>query len=795
MVDGQERLNPSAASPDTPIVVHGGRSTEGRGWSGTIRLVALALLLSFAIVVGVIQAHLVDKAGHHHERAEATLSALDHLRTIDGIEWRVAAGEALPDAVTVIEGQAIELTNLLSIDNSATATRALDDVNLYVDAVLSMLAAYEAGEVDTAEAIDETFVDPRFDAALESLGEIADDRTNAAAGIERVARLLIWTSAVVAAILLGAVLLTAAATIERRHERERRRETDRRLRLLVDGSADIIMVVSDDESVSALTASNGGLLKEFDAGQITSMDRLLPAAGLERWRETDRTLRETGCRQTIELTVTLASGAVAWFDAEGSVLDEELGENVWIWRDISSRKALELQLMHQAFHDPLTGLANRSRLRDRVDHAISVAARSNRPVTLLFCDLDDFKSVNDALGHGVGDRMLQTIATRIAGCVREPDTVARLGGDEFAVLLEGSGAAHGQTLAERIIDVIGYEVLLEGRLLHPSVSIGIASAAPGTTSEELLRNADIAMYQAKRAGGGCSVVFRDQMHRVTTEHLMLRNDLYSALEKGQLTVEYQPTVALGDGSVIGVEALLRWRHPDLGNISPATFVPIAEGSGAILPVGRWVIDQACAAAVRLQQGRATTFLVSVNLSPRQLHDPSLVNTVALALARHGVTPDQLVFEVTEGCLLDDPLAVERLHELRGLGVQVAVDDFGTGYTSINYLQRLPVQILKIDRSFVSGSALPGQDRIALLNAIVSLSKSLRVRTVAEGIEDGAQLEELRALGCDAGQGFLWSRAHPINEVFDVITRIEAQASPRSERVSVDEPFEALVPGP
>ncbi len=773
---------------------HGGRISDNRARSGTVRLAAVALLLAFAIVVGLIQAHLVDRASRDHFLAQASLTALDRLRTIDGIEWRVVAGDDLPDARTEVERLAADLNTHLSLDHSSTAAMAREDTRLYAEAVLDMLAAYEAGDHEIAESIDESFVDPRFESALESLGEVTDDRARSAFDTERLSRLLTWTTAVAAAIVLGAILLTAAGTVERRADVERRRETDRRLRLLVDGSADTIMVVSGDETVSALTASNGGLLEEFGAGEITSMDRLLPAATLAHWRETDRQLRTTGTRQMDELTVARPNGNVSWFDIEGSVLDESLGERVWIWRDISSRKALELQLMYQAFHDPLTGLANRSRLRDRVDHAISVASRSQRPVTLLFCDLDDFKSVNDALGHGVGDRLLQTIATRIAGCVREPDTVARLGGDEFAVLLEGSGAADGGRLAGRIIEVIGHEMLLEDRLVHPSVSIGIATAAPGTTSEELLRNADIAMYQAKRAGGGCSIVFHDRMHQVSDEHLTLRNDLHTALERGQLTVEYQPTVSLDDGRVLGVEALLRWRHPDLGLISPATFVPIAEGSGAILPVGRWVIDQACSAAARLQKGRSETFLVHVNLSPRQLHDPSLVTTVDLALARYGVAPSQLVFEVTEGSLLDDPFAVDRLHDLRELGVQIAIDDFGTGYTSISYLQKLPVQILKIDRSFVSGRALPREERLAFLSAILSLSKSLHVTTVAEGIEDETQLEELQALGCDAGQGFLWCGSHPEHEIGDVVSRIEARGGPRSAPVGLGEPLEALVFG-
>jgi EAL domain-containing protein (putative c-di-GMP-specific phosphodiesterase class I) len=312
--------------------------------------------------------------------------------------------------------------------------------------------------------------------------------------------------------------------------------------------------------------------------------------------------------------------------------------------------------------------------------------------------------------------------------------------------------------------VVGYEISLDSWSISPSMSIGVAAATPGATPDDLVRSADVAMYSAKRAGKRRVHAYEQQMLGASSDALELQNDLKFALERDELALYFQPTIEIESGMVNGVEALLRWRHPVRGSVAPDQFIPLAEAGGTINAIGRWVIEQACSAAAALQQGSDRSIQMSVNLSPRQLHDPTICQVVRDAIAATGIDPALLVFEVTEGELLDDGLAIRRLRDLRALGVRIAIDDFGTGYTSINYLQSLPVDILKIDRAFVSGDALEPDERNAFLSALVSLARSLDLTSVAEGIEAPDQLADLKRLGCDVGQGFYWSPAMPMDEL-------------------------------
>ena len=341
-------------------------------------------------------------------------------------------------------------------------------------------------------------------------------------------------------------------------------------------------------------------------------------------------------------------------------------------------------------------------------------------------------------------------------------------------------------MAERIIAAVSQGVVLDGTTVFPSASVGIAASRPGDTTDDLLRNADTAMFAAKRAGKGRHELFDERMHQAAIDHLQLQAEIRTALDRGDFTVHYQPTVSLRTGMVDGVEALARWDHPTRGPISPAEFIPVAESSGLIVSLGAWVLAEACRTATELPFEHANPDLgnpnlgnkvsMHVNLSPRQLLDPKLEETISETLRETGLSPDVLVLEVTESLLLDQVNAVKRLDALHALGVRIAIDDFGTGYTSISYLQRLPVDILKIDRSFVSGRALADGDRAAFLQAIVGLAKSLKLRTVAEGIEDPVQLSELGRLGCESGQGFLWTPAVPAETLHATIRAINADAA-------------------
>jgi diguanylate cyclase (GGDEF)-like protein len=421
------------------------------------------------------------------------------------------------------------------------------------------------------------------------------------------------------------------------------------------------------------------------------------------------------------------------------------------------------QLEYQALHDTLTGLPNRALLLDRMEHAIARQERDPSGVAVLFVDLDNFKSINDTLGHAAGDDYLKAVAGRLTAALRSSDTVGRLGGDEFVVLVEEPALLGGPELvAQRIMDVFAEPIHVSGVATPVSCSIGIALSR-GDGAESLLQDADVAMYRAKAAGRKRYVMFEPDMADSLTDRINLEWDLGSALENGELALVYQPTFDLRTDATTGVEALLRWHHPDKGLIGPNDFIPIAEESGLIIPIGRWVLDTACAQAAEwTRQGHPVR--MAVNVSAVQLDDETLVDDVRRALAASGLSPHQLTLEITETALMRDALAIKvRLHELKILGVSLAIDDFGTGYSSLAYLQQFPVDAIKIDRSFISGIA-ESRESHALIRTLIQLGKTLQLETLAEGIEDKGQLHELLRQDCDTGQGFLYARPMPADAV-------------------------------
>jgi diguanylate cyclase (GGDEF)-like protein/PAS domain S-box-containing protein len=433
---------------------------------------------------------------------------------------------------------------------------------------------------------------------------------------------------------------------------------------------------------------------------------------------------------------------------------------VWSFRDITERVRLERELAHQAFHDSLTGLANKALFQDRVTHALTRAARLQNQLAVLFLDLDDFKTVNDSLGHTAGDALLVAVAERLRDCLRGTDTAARLGGDEFAVLVEGmTDKADVTGLAKRIIAALKAPFIIAGRDMVVGTSIGIAFDETHTTTGQLLRNADIAMYTAKRGGKGRYEIFEGDMHTAAVDQLELRADLRRALDRRELTLEYQPIVALGTGQITGVEALVRWRHPDRGMLAPNAFIPIAEETGLISELGRQVLIEACVQARRWQQLRPQDppLTMSVNLSPRQLLTDDLFSHIVEALTVSGLDPASLVLEITEGAMIHDTdTVVGRLTALKELGVKLALDDFGTGYSSFSYLQCLPIDVLKIDRTFI-GMIETDNKKSTLAQAIVSLAQTMDLIAVAEGVETSTQAEMLGQMGCDMAQGYHLAR--------------------------------------
>ncbi|MET0275696.1 MAG: EAL domain-containing protein [Acidimicrobiia bacterium] len=432
--------------------------------------------------------------------------------------------------------------------------------------------------------------------------------------------------------------------------------------------------------------------------------------------------------------------------------------------DITERKASGEALAHQAIHDPLTGLPNRLLFVERLGRELTRAAARRERVAVLFLDLDRFKVVNDSLGHSAGDRLLVSVADRLSAAMGPTDVVARFGGDEFVILSQNvSSEETAELMAERLAAVVAKPLALVEGEVFVTASVGIAlSEGTGDTPETLLRNADAAMYHAKELGRNRAELFDPPTHHRAVDNLRTGNALHRALERGELRVHYQPVLDLVSMKLTGFEALIRWQHPERGLIPPNDFVPLAEETGLIVPLGMWALEESCRQAVRWHRASkdGARIAISVNLSPRQLAEPALPNDVARVLSETGLHPDSLWLEITESTLMrDTESALSALGALRALGVHLSVDDFGSGYSSLAYLAQLPVESLKIDRSFVTG--VPSRpDSTAITTAIVRLAKALDLTTVAEGIEEPEQLDTLRAIGCDLGQGYLFSRPRP-----------------------------------
>jgi diguanylate cyclase (GGDEF)-like protein len=450
-----------------------------------------------------------------------------------------------------------------------------------------------------------------------------------------------------------------------------------------------------------------------------------------------------------------------------------------VLRDVSERKAFEQQLRHMAFHDELTGLPNRALFMDRVEHALARANKVGSRIAVLFVDVDNFKVVNDSLGHGAGDHLLKVLSGRLRACLDARVTLARFGGDEFTILVEDlSDVVDAHTVALRVREVLRHPVRVAEREVFATASIGIAvNASADDSPGDLVRNADVAMYRAKANGRAGFVVFDRTLDAVAVGRLEVETELRAALERGELEVHYQPIVQLATGRICEVEALVRWRHPSRGLIPPDRFIPVAEETGLIIPIGMWVLETACreVRAWRMRLGKYEDLRLSVNLSARQFQHPTLVEDVERVLQETGLDPDNLTFEITESIAMRDVgVAGNILADLKGLGVRLAIDDFGTGYSSLSYLHRFPIDVLKIDRSFVS--RLGGGQDVAIVEAVIALARGLNMEVTAEGIETNAQLAQLERLGCHKGQGYYFGRPVLAESLARVLTEWSGEAA-------------------
>jgi len=560
------------------------------------------------------------------------------------------------------------------------------------------------------------------------------------------------------------IIRMAGATTEQKEEADAAvRRSEDRFRSLIQNSSDVTMIIDEEGLYRYLSPAVSELLgyqprqllgtRATDYVHPDDWDLLRRRLGAEFQASSDtavlefRMLRKDGTVRDVEAVI---SNQLQRKSVDGYVI------NV---RDVTERKKFEELLNHRALHDPLTGLANRQLIIDRADRMLVRARRDGQPVAAFFVDLDNFKDANDSLGHEAGDRLLQAVSSRLVGLLRSSDTVGRLGGDEFVVLAEGISLADGpKAIAERIRQVLRPPFFVEGFETIPitvTASVGIA-VGDRQTAQDLLRDADIALFRAKGAGRDQSVVFQEAMHVAASDRLTLRTELDSALVRNEFRLVYQPIVELERLEMQGVEALIRWQHPTKGLLTPDKFISALEDSGDIVDVGRWVLGEACR-QLAVWQSAGHRLTMSVNVSMRQLDSNSFVDDVRATLDVHGLDPSSLIIEITESVLMKDAnVTVTRLNQLKDLGVRLAIDDFGTGYSSLAYLRQFPVDILKIDRIFVSEMS-GSPDAAALIHTLVELGRTLGLVTLAEGIEQTGQIDGLRTERCDHGQGYLFSR--------------------------------------
>jgi diguanylate cyclase (GGDEF)-like protein/PAS domain S-box-containing protein len=763
----------------------------------------LAFLAAFAIWIA-IATHAAGDA----VRASALMSG-----AYEQARYAVAGEESLerkyrlePDR-EVRTRHAASAASLVSALESVRAVGTTDDARLvsevlrlhgaYLLAAGRLFAAVDAGEWELVLEIDTIEADPSFERIETLITDAADNHRDRAiaelASLGQTDTFILVATPAVFLVGFALLLLFRAAFIgfEGRLEEAGRRELaqarigEERFRSLVQNAADTVAIVDQSGEV---TYCSPAVERNWDVSASTVEGMNL----LEVIHPDDVAAAQTFFAECLELsdgsiTTELRVGSTrrGWRHAEvaGSNLvgQEAVDGVVLTFRDITDRKAFEEQLKTLAFRDSLTSLANRALFIDRLDHALAGAERRGSSVSVLFLDLDNFKLVNDSLGHVAGDQLLVDVAKRLQTVVRGEDTAARFGGDEFTILLEDVATESDATdVVKRVEAALAMPFTIDGRELFVSASIGIAiSANQSGGSEALVRNADVAMYRAKLNGKARHETFERSMEAGALARIELETDLRHALKRDEFRVYYQPIVSLDTSRIVEVEALVRWQHPVRGLIQPNDFIPVAEETGLIVPIGRWVLEEACRqVATWVHELPTPAISVSVNLSARQFEHPGLLGDIERALLESELDPSLLTVEITEGVVMKDPVtAAAKLREIKALGVRVAVDDFGTGYSSLAYLKTFPVDSLKIDRSFTQGLGDEGDDS-AIVRSVVALGHALRLSVTAEGIETADQLAYLQTLECDRGQGYLFARPIPADELAPVLGVVVSEGQPR-----------------
>jgi diguanylate cyclase (GGDEF)-like protein len=722
--------------PQKILLASGARVAPG-GESGWFQWLVPAL-----VVIVVLFAALTVRSESDRSSHASTASA-----RAQAFSAAVRESDALREAVRASHGgnARIKEQASASLDRMAAALAPLQrsaPEDAGVDSISRLVAA-------APDARSLAPLATAADSLASRFGEAADSA--AARAHQRLTMTLIGSGLLAALMLWSFFSKRARVTLER---------SERRFRSLVEHSTELVAVVDEKRRIRFVTpAFHRRLGYERDSLLGTNLLDLVHPEDREgeRWR-----LRQKD-----------GSWIETEMDSKDLRDDPAVRGYVVTLRDVEERRALEDQIHHQAFHDSLTGLANRALFEDRLNHALERVRRDQRQgAAVVFIDLDDFKTVNDSLGHAAGDDLLRAFAGCLAECTRRMDTVARFGGDEFAVLVEGFMAEDAAAvIADRIHATLEKPIRLEQDDVYVHASIGIACGTVATTADEVVRNADLAMYSAKADGKGHSAFFEQSMHSAARKRLQLTGDLRRALGDGQLSVNYQPLVRLDDGRMLGVEALLRWTHPELGLVPPAEFIPLAEESGLIVVIGSFVLNEACRQlkAWQIEHPDQHPEYVSVNLSVRQFQrEGHVVDEVRKALDSAGLDGTHLMLEITESVLMEDRQPIIRdLDALRLLGVRIAIDDFGTGYSALSYLREFPIDTVKMDRSFVQNLGKNAADS-ALVRSVVDLGGALEMQIIAEGIELQGQLDSVTGLQCDIGQGYFFAPPLDAAEMRDLL---------------------------
>ncbi len=676
----------------------------------------------------------------------------------------------------------------------AIVDAALADHTRYLAATAEMFAAVDNGDVALTTEIDTGRVDPIFDAVQERVFAEADEHSAAAHSVlDGMRTTEEWVSwATIGVFGLGIAFLALFWRLLERYRRSAddanvqqlaaARESEERFRSLVHNATDVITILSADGHITYASPAAQHLWRALPEdgrfiGLVHPDDLAVARAQYAQALATPNVTVRT------ELRIADADGGWRTCEVAGTnLLDRPAVAGLVVtFHDITDHKAFEAQLSHLAFYDQLTGLPNRALVLDRLGQALARRARQPGLVAVLFLDLDNFKVINDSLGHGIADQVLVETATRIRSHLRAEDTAARVGGDEFVVVLDSvSGPGAALDVANRIAEALRVAIHIDSHELFVDVSTGIALAGERDEPETLIRKADLAMYRAKTTGKGRASTFDEAMGKNVMDRLELETDLRYATERGELRVHYQPIVRLEDGSVSELEALVRWQHPTRGLVQPLDFIGIAEETGLIVPIGLWVLEESLRQLAEWGD-RAAAITLSVNLSARQFRAPRLVDDIVAALRGNGIQPERLKLEITESVLMEEAdQAVGKLDALRAIGVHLAIDDFGTGYSSLAYLSRFPVDTLKIDRSFVKEITRGSTTEMALLRGIVALARTLKLDVVAEGVETEEQRQLLESFGCSLGQGFLFAKPAAAALIEPLLSaHLSAGTSPRA----------------